>query len=252
MYMTDFGAKWNGSDIEKKNREEFYQLFKENPLPKEELLMNLPLFMKRQDLASLLFVNEMYQRIVDVHGVIMEFGVRWGKNLSLMTSLRGIYEPFNHNRKIIGFDTFSGFPSVDQKDGKDPVIKTGAYSVTSNYDKYLSNVLDYQESENSIPHIKKFELVKGDASLTVKKYIEENQQTVVALAYFDFDIYKPTYDCLMAIKPRLTRGSVIGFDELNCKAYPGETMALMEVFGLDKYKINHSKFSATQSYIVID
>jgi hypothetical protein len=58
--------------------------------------------------------------------------------------------------------------------------------------------------------------------------------------------------CLNAIKDRLTKGSIIGFDELNHKDYPGETLALKEVLGLGRYQIRHSKFSPTQSYIVIE
>mgnify|MGYP003971701973 CR=1 FL=1 len=27
--------------------------------------------------------NEIYKKIIDVHGVIMEFGTRWGQNLAL-------------------------------------------------------------------------------------------------------------------------------------------------------------------------
>ena len=46
---------------------------------------------------------EIYRKILDVHGVIMEFGVRWGRNLALFESLRGIHEPFNHNRKIVQY-----------------------------------------------------------------------------------------------------------------------------------------------------
>ncbi len=56
----------------------------------------------------------------------MEFGVKWGQNLALFQSFRGMYEPYNHNRKIIGFDTFEGFPSVDKKDGGSKIIKAGA------------------------------------------------------------------------------------------------------------------------------
>ena len=81
------------------------------------MLGNLPLFIKRQDLTQILFINELYQKALEVHGVVMEFGVRWGKNLALMQSLRGIYEPFNHNRRIIGFDTFEGFLDVSANDG---------------------------------------------------------------------------------------------------------------------------------------
>jgi len=249
---TEIKAKWNASERERQIRQEIVECFRHCPIPDSEILQNLPLFMSRQNLSQVLFVHEMYQQILDVHGVIMEFGVRWGRNLALYESLRGIYEPFNHNRKVIGFDTFSGFPSVDRKDGTDHIISVGAYNVTENYPEYLGRILDYHEQESPIAHIKKYELCVGDASSSVPQYFDAHPETIVAMAYFDFDIYQPTKDCLSAIKDRLTKGSVIGFDELNHATYPGETLALKEVLGLGAYKIRHSKFSPTQSYIVIE
>ena len=47
----------------------------------------------------------------------MEFGTRWGPNLAQFPALRGIYEPFNRHGKGIGFDTFSGFPKIENQDG---------------------------------------------------------------------------------------------------------------------------------------
>lgn len=249
---TNIKAKWNSSAYEESIRGDIVKYFRQCPIPDREILQNLPLFLSRQNLSQILFVHEVYQHIVDVHGVIMEFGVRWGRNLALYESLRGIYEPFNHNRKIIGFDTFEGFPSVDQKDGNDEIISLGAYNVTQDYVDYLVNVLDYHEQESPISHIKKYEIVKGDASAGITRYLGKHPETIVALAYFDFDIYKPTLDCLKAIRGCLTRGSVIGFDELNNATYPGETLALRETLGLSAYKIRHSRFSPTQSYIVIE
>jgi hypothetical protein len=249
---TDMNVKWHASEREVAIRQNLIKSFKECPIPDNEIFSNLGLFLSRQNLSQLLFVNEIYQQILDVHGVIMEFGVRWGRNMALYESMRGIYEPFNHNRKIIGFDTFEGFPSVDEKDGKSDIIKVGAYNVTDNYEQYLAGILDYHEQESPISHIKKYELVKGDAVTSIQQYLERNPQTIVAFAYFDFDIYEPTVACLNAIKDRLTKGSIIGFDELNHKDYPGETLALKEVLGLDRYQIRHSKFSPTQSYIVIE
>lgn len=249
---TEIKAKWNASEREVAIRQNLIKSFKECPIPDNEIFSNLGLFLSRQNLSQLLFVNEMYQQILDVHGVVMEFGVRWGRNMALYESLRGIYEPFNHNRKIIGFDTFEGFPSVNEKDGKSDIIEVGAYNVTQNYDEYLAGILDYHEQESPISHIKKYELVKGDAVSSIQQYLEQNPQTIVAFAYFDFDIYEPTVACLNAIKDRLTKGSIIGFDELNHKDYPGETLALKEVLGLGRYQIRHSKFSPTQSYIVIE
>lgn len=235
---------------ENERRQEFYNLFKNCPIPDNEILSNLGLFINRQTLSRILFMNELYSKIVNIHGVVMEFGVRWGQNLSLFESFRGMYEPFNYNRKIIGFDTFEGFPSVSDQDGNK--INVGDYSVTKDYDEYLEKIIKYQESENPIPHIKKSILIKGDATKTLPEYLNKHPETIVAFAYFDFDLYESTKVCLDAIKPHLTKGSVIGFDELNFEKFPGETIALREVFGLDRYKIQRSPFNPLMSYIVIE
>lgn len=240
------------NDKEIKNRANMLELLKETPIPDDELLYNLGLFINRQNLSRILFMNELYKKIINVHGVVMEFGVRWGQNLSLFESFRGIYEPYNYNRKIIGFDTFEGFKSVSSFDGDNEVVKDGAYNVTDNYEYYLEKILDYQESESPISHIKKYEIVKGDASKTIVEYLKNNPQTIIAFAYFDFDIYKPTRDCLKAILPHLTKGSVIGFDELNYSNFPGETIAFDEVIGINKYKIQRMPLAPMQSYIVIE
>ena len=137
-----------------------------------EIIYNLELFMNRQSLSRLLFMDMLYKKIINVHGVIMEFGVRWGRNLVLLSNLRGIYEPYNYNRKIIGFDTFEGFPDLTPEDGT--LLKKGDYKVLQNWEKVLEKILECHEKESPIPHIKKFEIVKGDAIKTSKKYIEEN------------------------------------------------------------------------------
>ncbi len=243
----------SGSKAEElSNREQLFNLFENNPLPKEELLSNLGLFIKRQDLSRILFMNELYQKQLGVHGSIFEFGVRWGQNLALLESLRGTYEPFNYNRKIVGFDTFEGFPSVDKKDGENEIIKEGSYSVTPNYEEYLQKLLRCLENENPISHIPTTDLVKGDATKTIHEYLKKHPETILSMVYFDFDIYKPTKECLQAIKPHLTKGAVVGFDELNFHAFPGETLALKEVFGLSTVSLQRSQFGVHQSYIILD
>ena len=166
-----------------------------------------------------------------------------------MHALRGIYEPFNYNRKIIGFDTFGGFPSVDAKDGQ--LVKPGDYGVTESYQEYLTQILALHEADSPIPHKRKFELVAGDASETVPRYLRDHPETVVAFAYFDFDIYAPTKACLEAIRPRLTKGAVVAFDELNCPEFPGETLAFDEVFGVANYALRRSPLNPLISYLVV-
>jgi hypothetical protein len=240
------------SSAEIDRRSQFLDLFKNSPLPPAEVLSNLGLFMNRQTLSRLLFMHQLYQQALPVHGVVMEFGTRWGQNVSLFSNFRGIYEPYNYTRKIIAFDTFEGFPNTDAKDGVDPIVKGGAYGVTAQYENYLSALMSYHESESPLAHIPKFELVKGDCVVTLERYLEKHPETIVALAYFDVDLYEPTYKCLELLKKYVTRGSVIGFDELNFEAFPGETVAVRESFGLDRYAIRRSPLSPTASYLVVE
>lgn len=86
------------------------QLVRQNGIPDGELLQNLGLFLTRQNLSRLLFLKHLYDRVVDIQGDIFEFGVRWGQNLAAFSVLRGMLEPYNHTRRLVGFDTFDGFP----------------------------------------------------------------------------------------------------------------------------------------------
>ena len=63
---------------------------------------------------------------------------------------------------------------------------------------------------------------------------KRHPETIVSLAIFDFDIYQPTKAALEAIKPHLFKGSVLVFDELCDDIFPGETIALREVFDLER------------------
>jgi hypothetical protein len=244
--------KSHATDDERRLRREFVELYRNSPIPPDELLQNLPLFISRQQLSQILYIRDLYEKILGVHGVVMEFGVRWGKNLALFSALRGIYEPFNHNRRIIGFDTFSGFPSTKAQDGADTAIKPGSYAVTDAYEEHLKLILNYHEQESPIAHIQKYELVKGDATVTIGNYLAKNPQTVIALAYFDLDLYEPTKACLDAIRPYITKGTVLAFDELNHRTFPGETIALRESLGLSTYAIKRSPLDPNRAYIVVE
>lgn len=240
------------SKEEKGNREILFDLYKTNPLPEEEVTANSALFLKRQELSKILFFNELYQQVQNLQGIIIEFGCRWGQNLVTFNNLRGIYEPYNYNRKILGFDSFEGFRNTDIKDGSDPIIEEGSLGVTENYEVYLEQLLAVHENECPLSHIKKNEISKGDAAIALKKYLDANTQTLVAFAWFDFDLYQPTLECLNLIKPHLTKGAVLGFDELNDPKFPGETLALREFADLNSLRIQRNKFSGMQSYIVME
>lgn len=216
------------------------------------MLENLGLFLTAKDLSRILFMDQLYRQIVEVEGVILEFGTRWGNNLTLFSQLRSIYEPFSRKRRTVGFDTFEGFLQVTPEDGTSSMMEVSNYRVSDRYEHYLASVLDAHEQLNPLSHLKKYELRKGDAGQQLRAYLAEHPETVVALAYFDMDLYKPTKECLELIQPHLTRGSVLGFDEVNLAETPGETIALREVFGLGRYRIRRSPITSRTCYLVID
>lgn len=244
--------KTYSSNFESKIRQEIVELFKNCPIPDDQILSNLGLFLNSKNLSRILFMDHIFKQIVDIPGVIFEFGTRWGQNIAIFSSLRGIYDPYNRHRKIIGFDTFTGFPEISAQDGTSEMMTKGNLTLTKGYFDYLTKIMQYHEQENPLSHIKKFELIKGDANLEIVKYFKKHPQTIVALAFFDFDTYKPTKKCLEAIKPHLVKGGILAFDELNDPDSPGETLALDEVFGLNNIRLKRHKFTSRTSYFIVE
>lgn len=250
--MTRENTKSIASIKEQQLRAEFKELFKNCPISDDELIPNLGIFEKRQEFTKKLFFYEMYKQILDVHGIIMEFGTRWGQNLITLNNLRGILEPYNYSRKIIGFDTFAGFKGVHKNDGNHEIIRDGAFDVVEKYDEYLQDILEYHETEAPLSHIKKNFIIKGNASIELAKYLKNHPETIIALAYFDFDIYEPTKNCLLLIKDYITKGTIIGFDELLDPYFPGETIAYKEILGLKNFSLKRINFCGIQSFLIIE
>ena len=86
------------------------------------------------ELSKFVLKYELFKKIVNTNGSIIECGVFNGNGLFTWATLSSILEPVNHTRKIIGFDTFEGFPSVATQDKSKEALP---FSVTDNekYDK---------------------------------------------------------------------------------------------------------------------
>ncbi len=252
MNERDYKLQIRTSEEKQKLRNKLIELYKKCQIPVDEIIVNLGLFLRSSVLAKFLYINELYQEIIRIPGIIMEFGVGWGQNIVLFESFRAIYEPYDYTRKIVGFDTFTGYTSISEKDGDDPLVKEGGYAVGENYLDYLKELLNYHEAENTMSHIKKYELVRGDASKTITNYLDKHPETIVSLAYFDMGLYEPTKKCLEAIIPYTTKGTIIAMDELNSFEFPGETIALKETIGLKKNQILRSNYLPDRSYIKIE
>ena len=83
-----------------------------------EKLENFAKYVSRQIMARFLALYEIYKLALEVQGDIVECGVSWGGGLMSFAQFSAVFEPVNMQRRIIGFDTFAGFPSIAAEDGK--------------------------------------------------------------------------------------------------------------------------------------
>lgn len=242
-------------DDEAVARAELAELLRDSPITGLELLEQLTLYQRPQSLSHTLALADLYRRVLDVHGVVFDLGTRYGRNMVTFTGLRRIFEPYNYFRKIIGFDTFAGFPaaSVTERDGPaDAATEPGTFAVPPGYEDHLARLLRVQERQSPLAHIVRHEIRTGPVETELPAYLADNPETVVAFAYFDMDLYRPTKTAIDLILPHATRGTVLAFDQPTHATYPGETLALKEAVDLRRHRLRRLPYQPQPAYIVIE
>jgi len=73
---------------------------------------------------------------------------------------------------------------------------------------------------------------------------------VISMCIFDMDIYAPTKNVLEKIISRLTKGSILVFDEINHDLFPGETIAVDEVLKLNKIRLQRTPLQTHSAWAV--
>lgn len=227
------------------------RLFEADSMDLIEKIEAFPKYVSRQCIAKFLTKYELFKKILHVNGSIIECGTLHGAGTLAWAKFSAIFEPANHTRKVFSFDTFEGFPSVHEKD-----TKTGTYNelnkggLSGSSEESIAEAIRVFDMNRSISHVPKVRLVKGDILETADKFLEENPQLVVALLYLDFDLYEPTKKVLEVFVPRMPKGAVIAFDQLNAEIFPGETQAVDEVIGLSNFRIERFSYDSYVSYAV--
>jgi len=216
-------------------------------------LRNFPKYVPRQNLSLFLAKNELFKKVVGIHGHVIELGVFLGSGLMTWAQLSAIYEPYNNVRRIVGFDNFTGFEKIHEKDkdkkNLDLCVEGGLK--TNAYDDVKSCVELY-DLNRPIGHIPRVELEVGDVLETIPIYLKENKQLVISLLYLDMDLYEPTKIALEHFLPRMPKGAILAFDELNQRTWPGETVAVFEIVGLRNLRIERFPFTPQISYAVLE
>lgn len=228
--------------------EEYFNHSKESYTDKVTAFMK---YVPRQRLTDFLSAYEIFKKVLNLQGSVIDCGVYNGRKLMTYAQLSAILEPMNYQRQVIGFDTFNGFPGLSKEDekGMHPEKKIGGYK-SDCYEELLECIKLF-DSNRSLSHIPKAILVKGNAVRTIPKYIEDNPHLVVSLLSLDFSLYEPTKAALKYFLPRMPKGAVITFAEANCSDFSGEVKAIMDQVGIRNLRIERNSFDTVASFAVL-
>jgi len=229
--------------------------FEESPCSTVEKLETFPKYVPRGTLARFLAKLRIFELALPVHGSVFECGVHLGGGLFTWAQLSAILEPANHQRRIVGFDTFAGFPEggVSSQDlGRDPspeCVQGGM--AASSYDELLRCIECY-DLVRYMNHFPKIQLVQGDFMETLPAYLAHNPHTIVSLLYLDFDLHDPTELALSMVLPLMPKGAVVAFDQLGHPSWPGETQAVIDQLGIHELALRGFPFGTSICYAVLE
>lgn len=218
------------------------QCFVNNPDPWEKKIESFAKYVRRQNLTRFLAQYEIFKRILNVKGSIIECGVFRGGGLMAWAKLSAILEPVNLTRRIYGFDTFEGFTSVSEKDLKALGSGVNTGDLYSNSYDELVELIKIYDTDRFLGHVDKVHLIKGNAKETIPSFIQNNPHVLVSLLFLDFDLYEPTSIAIEHLYPRIPKGGIIAFDELDNPLWPGETTAMLEKIGAGNLRIERFEF----------
>ncbi len=204
--------------------------------PIEIKLENFTKYVRRQHLKRLLALYEVFKLALPVKGAIVECGVFRGFGLMGWAKLSAILEPENLTRRIYGFDTFAGFPSLGERDKSQFTDAQVGDLYSNSYDELTELIREY-DRDRFLGHIPKVELIRGDIVCTVPEFVASHPHLVVSVLYLDADMYEPTKVALEHFLPRMPRGALLVFDELDNPIWPGETMAAIDAVGMRNLRL---------------
>lgn len=227
------------------------RIFNGSPDPVEIKIENFPKYVRRQHLKRFLALYEIFKLVIPVKGSVVECGVFKGFGVMSWAKLAAMLEPENLTRRIYGFDSFGGFPGVTERDAN-PVAMPQKGALYADSAAELKELIVEYDRDRFLGHIDKVHLIGGDATETIPQFMADHAHLVVSLLFLDFDLYEPTKVAIENFVPRMPKGAVIAFDELDNPMWPGETLALLQSLGLNRLSLRRFDWDPYISFAVLD
>jgi hypothetical protein len=208
-------------------------------------------FMISSDLklfGKLLARTILFDKVKNVPGDIVECGVFKGTGIFTFLKLKRYFCP-NTYKKVIGFDFFNSKElteslSLQDKKSMTLLFEGRKFFHDNSYKEILENkILDAGFFDHE------FELIEGNVSQTVVKFIEERPGVKISLLYMDLDLENPTYDVLNSLWDNVSSGGIIVFDEYAYHNW-SESIGVDRFFQNKNVKINSLNFLAPSAYVI--
>ena len=94
----------NYKDHEKNILDNYKKLIEKDLSNGEIVLYNFPRYVRHQEVTRFLVCHELFKRIKNIHGSIIQVGVLDGNKLFSFAHFSEIYEPRNYTRKIFMYE----------------------------------------------------------------------------------------------------------------------------------------------------
>lgn len=227
------------------------RIFNQCSDPLEVKLQNFPKYVRRQHLKRFLAMYELFKLVLPVKGSVVECGVFRGFGVMTWAKLSAMLEPENLTRRIYGFDTFEGFPTVGDKDRSEYAAPAVGELRASSHAELLQLIAEY-DRDRFLGHLPKVELIEGDITKSAPDFIKSHPHVVVSLLFIDCDLYEPTRAALETFLPRMPKGAIVAFDELDNPIWPGETLAALENEVLKGLRLQRLEWDPYIAYAVIE
>jgi hypothetical protein len=234
-------------------RMEIFSMMNHYQATDEEKERSLPLFLRGSVLARIFAVAEIYQKIVDLPGVVLDIGTWRGQTAVLCENFRAIFEPLHFNRRIIAFDTFEGYKGFGEKDKATDLHAEGTYTLNqTDYRQFLEDLLVLHERSNAMGNIHgKHSVIQGDCLETIPRFFADNPNEFAALSFFDVNAYTPTLKSFEQIWPRIVPGGVVAFWQLTRDSVPAEGRVFCEqILPAGGFQLHRTKTYPGLCYLV--
>lgn len=194
-------------------------------------------------LAKQLAQYEIYKKIINLPGDIVECGVYKGASLMRFAAFRRLLEN-DYSREIFGFDVFGTFPTGE-------VCNEADLKFIQKFENSGGGGISAQELQQLFEqkNYKNVSLVPGNIFETLPEWMSKNPSRKIALLHLDVDVYEPTKFVLDCLADWMVPGGVILFDDYS--AVYGATKAADEFMKSKNYKISKISYYKVPSYICI-